>query len=489
MSDAITTLVQRILGNLPEGANPWQLIRAAFQAQVRPKLEPWFLNQLYANAAILGFNTLVLCACIFVKWRQGTYWIFRTYRGTGGTYLVVHYSSAFTTFMIVFFGLLEGYIEQTRQYSTGHIVKTTALWRTLVWYPGWLAFFLAAWSLVVSHILHLDSSGRPARTFFASAVFVNSVAFLIPIGAAVSVALLGATAQKHYHRAMENFQVIDGSLGALQATYNGTFDQSLFSSGIGLSLAEGFTSHLNEFGTYFRWSFLAYLIFSILLLLLLVVSATLHLKELRKTMDELQNRSQMNDETRVQEQMLERSYKGLVYVTVAIVVSCIAIVVLFAFVSIAGTRVINERVYSEVASLLPIWIFSAFGFPLSLLFLYRLLRTSSSPSRSLRKSSKEIEAFKGVQVPLGGVETFSNPSSVEGKHSPTSDDYQMTTLGGVAYRPSNKYQHDIDPAHRQSPSAFSHSGSEAHLASSPVMTPVEQPFYSSYETRPVEKGF
>ncbi|BGP16569.1 hypothetical protein JCM10213_000519 [Rhodosporidiobolus nylandii] len=486
-SSSITALVQQILHNLPEGANPWFLIRLAFTSQVRPQLEDSFLDQLYANSAIIAASTVLLALCMLVKVREGTYWIFRTYRGTGGLYIVVHYSNSFSTFMIVFWGLLQGYVWQTVHYAKGEIVKTTALWRTLVWYPGWLAFFLAAWSLVVSHILHLDSSGRPARTFFASAIFVNFAAIVVPVGCAVSVALLGSTAHTHYKSAMGNFALIDGSLAALERSFNGTFDQSLFTSGMGLQVADEFTSDLAEFGLYFRWSFLAYLIFTVCLEALLVVSATLHLRELRKTMDELQNRSQMNDETRAQEQMLERSYRGLIYVTWAIIASCTAINVLFAFVGIAGRKVVYDAVYSKVASLLPIWIFSAFGFPLSLLFLIRLLKTSSSPPRSLRKNMKSEEALEGVAVPIDAHGTFSNPSvNLDAKQSPVADEYAMAALGGVSYHPA---QPGSDHSHRQSPSAFSQTGSEAHLVSSPAaMVPGGQPFYSSYETRPVAHG-
>jgi len=30
------------------------------------------------------------------KWRQGTYWLFRIHRATGGRFLVVHYANSWT---------------------------------------------------------------------------------------------------------------------------------------------------------------------------------------------------------------------------------------------------------------------------------------------------------------------------------------------------------------------------------------------------------
>ncbi|GAA5872867.1 hypothetical protein JCM8547_005722 [Rhodosporidiobolus lusitaniae] len=484
MSDTISALVSQILSNLQDGQNPWELIREAFARQVRPVLEDSFLSQLWATSALLGLSLILMLLCLVVKIKQGSYWVFRTYRGTGGRFIVVHYSSAFLTFMIAFFILLIVYVWQTARYAEGHLVEDTALWRTLTWIPGVFAFWFSAWSLVCSHILHLDSSGRPARTWFASAFFVNSVGIFMPAALAVSVGILASVAHKHYHTAMDNYGVIDGSLSALSASYNGTFDSSLFSSGIGLTLAEEFTTDLEEFGTWFRWTFVAYLTFSCILLILLVISATMHLRELRKTMDDLRNRSQLDDDVRNQEQSLEAAYRGLVYVTWSIIAACVAIVAIFLFVSVAGRKVVYDATISKVASLLPIWIFSVFGPTLSLSFLVRLLRNSSSaPPKSLRKSNKSEEAFDAVKIPTtAGPDTLSSPSIMEGKGAHGGDEYPMTSLGAVSYHPSGQYSIDSTD-HRLSPS--SNFGSEAHLVHhNPVVTTSEVPFHATpYETR------
>lgn len=47
---------------------------------------------------------------MLVKYHQGRFWLMRTHRATGGTYLVVHYSNGWTTLFLLFLGVLQGYI-------------------------------------------------------------------------------------------------------------------------------------------------------------------------------------------------------------------------------------------------------------------------------------------------------------------------------------------------------------------------------------------
>jgi hypothetical protein len=114
--------------------------------------------------------------------------------------------------------LLEGYIHSTQLFASGVLRTDTALWRTLVWLPGVLAFYFAAWSLVVSHILHLDSSGRPARTFLASARFVNTIGILLPSSLIVAVGVLASYSEKHYKATMKEYSVIDALLAAIEGS-------------------------------------------------------------------------------------------------------------------------------------------------------------------------------------------------------------------------------------------------------------------------------
>lgn len=54
MADSIQSLVDGILKDLPEGANPWSLLRAALSAQIRPDLGRTFRAQLYTCSALVA---------------------------------------------------------------------------------------------------------------------------------------------------------------------------------------------------------------------------------------------------------------------------------------------------------------------------------------------------------------------------------------------------------------------------------------------------
>ncbi|GAA6050344.1 hypothetical protein JCM3770_002973 [Rhodotorula araucariae] len=492
MAESISSVVERILQNLPKGGNPWTLVRLALTAQVRPTLPHSFKAQLYTCSALIAATTTVLILCMVAKWRQNTYWLVRTHRGTGGTYIVVHYANAWSTMMILFLGILQGYIVQTIRYTSGEWTPNSDIWRTCVWFPGWVAFWLAAWSLRVSHVLHLDSSGRPSRAFYSQAWFVNGGAILIPSISAVAIALLAWQTHKRFTEAMNGFAFIDRALADAEATFTGTFDPALFQSGYGLSLAVAFTTSLASFGKYFRWVFWAYFIMTVLLETVLVLTAVFQLRELRTTTHDMRGRAHQSDEARAQEEMIENGYKGLLHITYAIVACCTAVNILFAYVAIAGRRVVYERSYSEVASLLPLWLFSVLGLPLSLLFLRRILRTASRTTAV--PADQEAAAFTVVPV---GADMPSKPSSLADKQVANAghgEEYAMTSLASLASH--RVLRSEEDSSLRQNSPALT-VGSGAHLLPTPggdrecggpqiVSTAAsicEQPLYSSYESR------
>ena len=67
---------------------------------------------------------------------------------------------------------------------------------------------LAGWAtvaLTTTHLLHLDSSGRPVKTFFARAAFINTVTFGVPACFVASTVVLGVNAQRQYRVASGAF--------------------------------------------------------------------------------------------------------------------------------------------------------------------------------------------------------------------------------------------------------------------------------------------
>ncbi|GAA5944144.1 hypothetical protein JCM3775_001079 [Rhodotorula graminis] len=491
MADSIQSLVEGILSNLPEGANPWSILRATLTAQVRPDLGRAFRTQLYVCSALVAAITLVLIACMVAKWRQGTYWLFRIHRATGGRFLVVHYASSWTTVIILFFGLLQGYIWQTVKYTSGDPVLNSDLWRMCVWWPGWLAFWLAAWSLRVSHVLHLDSSGRPSRAMYSQAWFINSGGVLVPALSATTIAILSWQAHERYVEAMKRFSLIDSTLAAAEMDYSRQIDTSDVMSSGALQLAADFASSLSSFGDFFRGVFWAYFGFTVLLEGILILTTIFHLRELRRTMGDLRGRAQQSVEARAQGDMIEQGYRSLRNITAAVVACCTAVNILFAYVAIAGRKVINDKKYSEVASLLPLWLFSLLGLPLSLLFLRRIL--SSAPARASREPSPSTQEQGSAHAVHTGA--HSTPSTAAGDHKASTpvEEYAMASLGSLSPQHAVAKTDEYASLRQASPSLSA--GSDAQL----VSTAGELPFFASYETRappaqdveevhPAEKG-
>ncbi|GAA5921639.1 hypothetical protein JCM1841_000887 [Sporobolomyces salmonicolor] len=212
-------------------------------------------------------------------------------------------------------------------------------------------------------------------------------------------------------------------------------------------------------------------------------SLTNMIRELRHAMDELANRSSLIDEARAQEKMLETTYNSLA--TTLIVT---AFNVLFAYLAATGRKIIYDKVYSEVASLLPLWIFAALGFPFSLLFLRRIRLANPARPRSPSHSNDKVAL---TTSPSPTDKTFSSPILEGPKPAPSNDMYPMGHIPPVAYSPQPQ-----GPAGRGTPasmdmggsSTYNEPGSMGSRGSDARLVPVrKQPFYSSYATRrPIE---
>lgn len=199
--------------------------------------------------------TLVLAGCLYVKYRQRVLWFVRMHRGTGGTYLVVHYSNGWTAMFLLFLGVLQGYIWCGKSGQTIEIRVLTAevaLGKPSSTIRGSLPSTrtcgvkssgcpagppsgsppgaspsrvsmlfsrsgvgrLTLKQTSFADILHLDSSGRPARSFFCQAWFTNTCALLAPVLLSIVVAVLAWEAHRHYHESLVAYGAIEGALAA-----------------------------------------------------------------------------------------------------------------------------------------------------------------------------------------------------------------------------------------------------------------------------------
>lgn len=93
-----------------QGQNPWTAIRTAFYDSVRPTYPGYFVNQIYALSALIAVATVLLGLCMVVKMKQGTFWLVRIHRATGGSFVVLHYANTYSTLFFLFYAVLQGYM-------------------------------------------------------------------------------------------------------------------------------------------------------------------------------------------------------------------------------------------------------------------------------------------------------------------------------------------------------------------------------------------
>lgn len=82
--------------------------------QVQWDVKDSFKVQLYILSGVIIVAPLTLLCSLFIRWRQGELWLFKLMRGEGGIYIVPHYLTAFSYFMIIFLSVLEAFIWMVR---------------------------------------------------------------------------------------------------------------------------------------------------------------------------------------------------------------------------------------------------------------------------------------------------------------------------------------------------------------------------------------
>lgn len=65
---------------------------------------------MYALSALIAVATVLLGLCMVVKMKQGTFWLVRIHRATGGSFVVLHYANTYSTLFFLFYAVLQGYM-------------------------------------------------------------------------------------------------------------------------------------------------------------------------------------------------------------------------------------------------------------------------------------------------------------------------------------------------------------------------------------------
>ncbi|KAM0791206.1 hypothetical protein ACM66B_005688 [Microbotryomycetes sp. NB124-2] len=410
-----TAAIQVILKNVPPGANPFDVLRAALGSQVVWRVSPTFRPQMYALSGLLILAELLLVSSLVARIARGSFWLAASVRDSQGrTYLTTHYLSVWTTFMCIFLALLQGFMWTTINKSRGSEAHYIVLWETLTWIPPWLGFWFATTSLATAHIVHRDSAGRPYQSVWASAWLVNVVAWTVPILVIVLITSLAGKAQKEYDGVRYQYsQLLQLLIGAADK-FNGQIDYSIIQAG--MTSTQDFLDHMTTFVRFFRAVFFAYVGLTLILMVTYGLASLLHLGELSRSMQAL-TQSNSRDDDKAQDQ-LYRTYNTLVRLTILICALLALFAALFLFVAASGRKAVTDQMYLQAGHLMPGYVFSVLGLPIAILLLHRALTSNPNSNDSKRDMNNTHSSSSRYHHRSTDQLTTGTPVEVEAKSSP-----------------------------------------------------------------------
>ncbi|GAA6027678.1 hypothetical protein JCM8097_007978 [Rhodosporidiobolus ruineniae] len=388
-----------LLSQLPAGTNPYLAIDEYLKDQLFPSVPSSAVDQLYFLAAILGLTALLVLISLALRWRRGAFWVVRMHHSP--RMLRPHATISWALIavvMLVFFEVLLGY---EVRFLHKAITPSFAYWLLLVWSLAWLGGHVAAWSLLVSFILHLhaiDSSFRAGLY----AILANVGGVLTPVLYASVLLPLGCLGGKHYRDAIHHFQEIETLLqqGAKSWTPEAGF--SILSLAPALPTLEKMQASVARFVTFFRATFIFYAITASLLVTYLVIIATLHVSSLRRMLaqatHDMSSSNNYEGPARPRNRQQHRVHRTLQSLTLTIgafsflglFFTCIAIVA-----SISPLKLITSPTYAQVVLLGPLWAFAVFGLPCAVLLIVRARDASMGEKKEAKEAEKRSETVGG----------------------------------------------------------------------------------------------
>lgn len=365
LSDDVSAIVAKV----PAGVNPFPYIRSALYAQVHPSSSASFKYQLYALSGLYAIPPFILLASLVVKWRQGELWFFRWEKLGGRRFLLPHYTSPWTFVMAVAACIYQGFIwASIRGASNSPIPMDGILWRTLTWLAPYLGLWLATWSLVCTHVIFLDSTGKPRR-FYSSARFLNLYGVLVPILFFGAILPLGVIASQHYQAGIRSYLVLDATLEGLEQSWDGSLPLAALQGAA--QVGASFLVEFDMFISFFQATFACYCGAGLVTEGTFITFAVIHLRTLKQTLADVKN-GRNGALPSPQETMVRGRYRSLAFVTIILSILISLFEAIFLFTAVDSNRIVKTASGTEGDCLLALY---ACGIPLFLLSIYLLVRS------------------------------------------------------------------------------------------------------------------
>ncbi|GAA5924775.1 hypothetical protein JCM3775_005466 [Rhodotorula graminis] len=399
-----TQAILDLLGDLPPGANPYEVVRKYALQALNPPLPESHRRQLIAIAVIFSFSLFFIVASLVVRILNGSFWI--VHWGDSPRLLRPHFIVSWSLWAVVFLVLIEVVvIDSIKQFQRASIQKDYAAWRTLAWLPAVYGGWTAAWGTLVSYLLHLHAYGR-ARLVDRLAPWVNASSILVPVIFSLVFIPLAAIGADRFRWTMDTFYAIDHLLRQLAAAYHGENALlELLSSG--LPLLQELEKRTNVFLYWWMVTLSVAAAFGFFLVAMLVTVASLYLVALRHVL-RLSTWQTESGSTRTSSlQPLRRTYANMainlcIFSILGLTTSTTVVVMA------AVPRGFVDPTFAQIFVLLPFYAFAILGLPSSVLLFVRAFDAKRESSRSHTRISVNVNVVSFTEGPLP-------PSSPSGK--------------------------------------------------------------------------
>ncbi|GAA6006308.1 hypothetical protein JCM10207_000599 [Rhodosporidiobolus poonsookiae] len=374
--EQVQALLYGLVASLPADQNPYAAITAFLPAGLinysTPSLKPILLT----SSVVAALDILVYIAVWIVRWRRGTYWLFRIARAGGQPYLLFHLSHAWTLLATVMLVVMEGYIWVLYRTVEGALLDNMMLWITLAWLPGVVAQTVTTWTLATMYLVHRQtySTGQRSRTSWIYSRCTVPVLFCTSMVAyIVSICYFSVVCNRSYTEMVANYNYLTTILAQASAAWSGQVDYSSLDGVASLlfvlvNQAPGLVQSYNRV-------FFIHGAFAIAVELILVVVACAYVVSLRRSLREFKG-------SPTALATFSRALRSLMITSVGFVVVTTIIAVDAIWAAAVFTAVFDGGTIAVMAAIVPTLTLVLGCLGVALILLYQTFLSPPTPSPS-----------------------------------------------------------------------------------------------------------
>ncbi|GAA5886493.1 hypothetical protein JCM6882_001655 [Rhodosporidiobolus microsporus] len=408
---SVEELLNIVLDQVPEEENPYTVLRLALLTTLAPEQLPPLRPLLIAVSVLAGIPPLVLAASLIVRWQKGSLWLFRLHRTCDGSrYILPHYLSSWSFFLVILFGVLQGDIWHALGYGPG---RDRVYWMLLIWVPGYTALCFATWTLACAYIIHVKAfTARLTWRWFYSPWLLNTLGIFVPIAHLAVVVVLSVLTAQHFHHGLDEYMALDRLFGQLEGRWEGG-EVDLDTLRGTFPTAQKFLDEWRAFTHWFTTTCWFYGATGLVIGASLVFVAMAYIRALRR-------HAVSTASVRVARNDFGKTRWWLTVVTCAFALVFTALVANFLWIGALGDKPFTSSKIGLIANVLPFYLLTIPCIPVSIILLLRAFHDPAHASSAGASSSRykhDLSSSASPAAPLHHILAF---STLNGSTAPAS---------------------------------------------------------------------